>query len=46
MFGFKCSGSEENVSQCRRRGGLCRGDDREVAVAIECGGQNCESNII
>ena len=38
MFGFDCDGSEENVDQCRPRGGLCRGDDPEFAVAIECGG--------
>ena len=38
MFGIVCDGSEENVDQCRPRGGLCRGGDREFAVAIECGG--------
>ena len=42
-FGIECNGNGENVSQCLPMGTLCRADDPEFAVAIECGGAIDES---
>ena len=48
MFAFQCTGSEENVFQCRQGGSVCLGGDIDHIVGIECGGQDyaCEYNII
>ena len=37
-FGFSCTGSEATLSACPELGAICRADDVNSAVAVECGG--------
>ena len=37
-FGYSCNGNEESLSQCSTSGSICRADNADYAVAIECSG--------
>ena len=37
-FGFTCNGNENSLSNCQQIGAVCRTDDVDHALAVECGG--------
>jgi hypothetical protein len=37
-FGFTCNGNENSLSNCQQTGAVCRTDDVDHALAVECGG--------
>ena len=37
-FGFTCIGNENTLSDCQGSGAVCRTDDVDHALAVECGG--------
>ena len=37
-FGFSCNGNENSLSNCQQTGAVCRSDDADYALAVECGG--------
>ena len=45
-FGFSCTGNESSLSQCSEPGAVCRTDNADFAIAIECGGQTSPSKYV
>ena len=38
-FGFLCNGNETGLFACSEPGAVCRADDPDFAIAVECGGE-------